>query len=236
MNLSKYQFGNTTEKQIMFRSNTVWFAPVVLTLVCTGPSVLPAYSAQSEYTFNANYEGIISLVDTIPPADILKFVTEAESSNAPFGLTNANQLHYALNTPDKVTITTVPNVFGLKDEPDGFLSLFGTGSDKLFGTYSGTSKPNPGNLQTFSGTVNITGGEGRFLGAEGTLTFSGGLTYPRPSPIWFSLDGSFTTNGSSTEPTPVPEPSSILGLLVFGAFGAGSVLKRSQTKQKSKGF
>lgn len=33
--------------------------------------------------------------------------------------------------------------------------------------------------------------------------------------------------------TPVPEPSSIFGLLAFGAFGAASMLKRNQNKQKS---
>lgn len=34
--------------------------------------------------------------------------------------------------------------------------------------------------------------------------------------------------------TPVPEPSSVLGILAFGAFGAGWMLKRKQKKQKSQ--
>jgi hypothetical protein len=34
-----------------------------------------------------------------------------------------------------------------------------------------------------------------------------------------------------SEPTSVPEPASTFGLLAFGAFAAGSILKRKQKKQ-----
>jgi hypothetical protein len=33
------------------------------------------------------------------------------------------------------------------------------------------------------------------------------------------------------QPASVPEPASALGILAFGAFGAGSMLKRKQKKQ-----
>jgi hypothetical protein len=60
---------------------------------------------------------------------------------------------------------------------------------------------------------------------------NGGYTY-----------GSFTVEAVATsrlpvEPTPVesvPEPGSVLGILAFGAFGGGAVLKRKQ-QQKAKG-
>ncbi|HEY9872092.1 MAG TPA: choice-of-anchor L domain-containing protein [Candidatus Obscuribacterales bacterium] len=48
--------------------------------------------------------------------------------------------------------------------------------------------------------------------------------------VVFIQAGSFSTQ---PPPTSVPEPSSILGVLAFGTFGAGSLLKRKQQKKQA---
>lgn len=81
-------------------------------------------------------------------------------------------------------------------------------------------------FQTFSSTVPTTG----------TLTLGLGVTDVNDQIVNSGLlvDNISLQSSSSLIAEPIPEPSSILGLLIFGAFGAKAMLKRKQYLMKSK--
>lgn len=81
-------------------------------------------------------------------------------------------MNYAEFNPDTGVFTFGPDpaTFGLEGLPIGTLTLSGNGSDKLFGTVSGSVSVDFENLVgTGSSTITITGGAGRFNRAIGTL-------------------------------------------------------------------
>jgi hypothetical protein len=210
----------------MFRSHALWFFPVAISLGGFGLGAFPA-TAQTTYNFSANYTGTAETRFITP--DITEGVAETESTDAPFGLTQAQDLRYA-QLVDAATGAFIydsePKRFGLQDKPNGFFLLFGIGSDKLFGTLSGTGVIDFGNLtQTFSGPVTITGGEGRFSGANGTLFLSGSNIFSLNSTGILSRGG-FSLNGSFTTATTVPEPSTLPALVGLGMSGASVLLSR----------
>ncbi|WP_310482203.1 PEP-CTERM sorting domain-containing protein [Chamaesiphon sp. VAR_48_metabat_403] len=101
-------------------------------------------------------------------------------------------------------------------------------------------------LSTFGLLDGITGQAQ--MGASFTRTYSGGEAVytstnfdpSSPNNSWIkpeafglgTFDAAFTANLSSASAQPVPEPSSSLGLLVFGGFVAGKVLKRKKAQLK----
>jgi len=104
---------------------------------------------------------------------------------------------------------------------------------------------------SLTGTINPTGGT--LIGTVGEINTmvefkpfpSGGKVLAVADPYGFNIfqrpgDSLFNANNqkaylnfieSKTAGTPVPESSSALGVLVFGALGAGSVLKRKQQQK-----
>lgn len=113
--------------------------------------------------------------------------------------------------------------------PMGYISFEGDGLNKLFGTETAsiTQKTIDGVIYITSvGTINITGGEGIFAGASGTLTFLengiSGLPYIGST----NIQGTINIPEIST----VPEPSTLpwVGSLVL--LGLGAKLKRKLTK------
>lgn len=157
--------------------------------------------AQTTYQFEATYN-VESMGEPIQ-GDILRVGDKGESTNAPYGLTKVENSNYALFNPKTSNVIKVspdPATFGLKGEGflSGKLTLSGQGSDKLFGTETGTSTYDFENLVgSGSYTIIITGGEGRFRGAKGILKFSeASLLSPDPAaPIkgtWF-VTGAFQT-------------------------------------------
>lgn len=90
---------------------------------------------------------------------------------------------------------------------------------------TGTFRAETG-FQTFSSTVPTTG----------TLTLGLGVTDMNAQTVNSGLlvDKISLQSNSSLIAEPIPEPSSILGLLIFGAFGAKAMLKRKQYSMKSK--
>lgn len=79
-------------------------------------------------------------------------------------------------------------------------------------------------IETLDGTVNIIGGEGRFAGAQGSLSLGGTVeiqlepNVPEPTQV--------IVNGSFTVPQPVPEPNTLMTIISLGVTGAGVMLKR----------
>jgi|SRR5919202_5549938 hypothetical protein len=135
-----------------------------------------AIAQTTDYSFEATYN-IESLGEPIR-GDVLRVRETGESTSAPYGLTQLENRGYALFNPETSNVLKAdsdPEKFGLKGEdfPLGRLTFLGQGTDKLFGTATGSSTYDLDNLVgTGSDTITITGGEGRFSGAKGILKFS----------------------------------------------------------------
>lgn len=213
----------------MLRSHSVWLVPVALTLVGFGTSAAPA-TAQTTYPLSANYD-ITATADVLTPS-LQQISLSGSSADAQYGLTQVSSLAYSQTNflTGLFSFNTDPTTFGLQGLPSGSISFFGSGSDRLFGTESGTGLIDFANgifTVTSSGIVNLTGGEGKFRGATGTLTFS--QVQPLSLQPGVALTGTASVNGSFQ--IAVPEPSTSTTLLGMGAIAAGVLLcRRSRSK------
>ena len=155
----------------MFLLLATQLAPITFTLLGLELQSKSA-AAQTIYPFNATYTGENTLVPITE--NISKVTITASSTDAPYGLTNFVNTNYGLIDPSTGEVAFNPDAatFGLKDLPQGGLTFLGTESDKLFGNIIGNGKLDFQNLNgTATGNFNITGGEGRFVGATGIFTF-----------------------------------------------------------------
>jgi hypothetical protein len=209
--------------QMRLRSPTTWLIPVALTLVGFGLSFTPAI-AQTTYSFSANYDLLNGGSPLTPDFEYSEIYVSGQSTDAPFGLTELSGLTYLHDFGDGTFVAnTDPSVFGFPNLPVGSFLFESSSGDKLFGseTASGTV-----DLQTFAvenrGTITLTGGEGRFEGATGTLSFLEHGTRAVPYIGTFAVNGSFQVASSQT----VPEPRTDTVLLSIGAIGAGVLLYR----------
>ena len=200
----------------------VRLVPVALMLVGFGPSAAPAI-AQTAYTFSANYD--LSNSSTSIAPEVSEIYISGTSTDAPYGLAQLNGRIYLQSNfaTGELRANTDPTAFGLQGLPLGYLVLEGTGSDKLFGTETANGALD---LQTFrvtnNGTITLTGGEGIFSEATGTLSFSEvGALSPDPS---VPYRGQLSVNGSFEA---VPEPETETGMLVgMGIIGSAVLLRR----------
>ena len=199
----------------------IWLIPTI-TLLGLGAGSHEAI-AQTTYPFEATYNVEITNtpLDQTDTGIILKTITTGESADAPYGLTNVRSENYSSVDPDTGVITsdTDPATYNLEGFPVGSATLFGDGSDRVFGTLRSTVSDD-----TVSGTITLTGGEGRFIGATGTLNLSQtitsspdrtGVNAPIESPA--TISGSFQT---------VPEPSTNATLIGISMIGVGLLLRR----------
>jgi hypothetical protein len=201
---------------------TAWVFGVALTLVGFGSSVTKA-SAQTTYPFQATYNSEITTKETNIPL-VLDTTVIGESPDAPYGLTNLIIKNYSQVDPNTgvATYNSDPATFGLQNVPFGTLTLSGQGNDKLFGTNKGTAS-----LESGSGTISITGGEGRFRGATGTLDLFQTITSnPDPTGLTAPIISPATISGSFVVSQAVPEPKTDAMLVGIGVIGAGLVLRR----------
>ena len=201
---------------------TAWVFGVALTLVGFGSSVTKA-SAQTTYPFQATYNSEITTKETNIPL-VLDTTVIGESPDAPYGLTNLIIRNYSQVDPNTgvATYNSDPATFGLQNVPFGTLTLSGQGNDKLFGTNKGTAS-----LESGSGTISITGGEGRFRGATGTLDLFQTITSnPDPTGLTAPIISPATISGSFLVSQAVPEPKTDAMLVGIGVIGAGLVLRR----------
>lgn len=198
--------------------------PLALTTVSFGLNV-PKATAQTTYTFSSNYN-VSATSRAITPA-ISAVSISGESSDAPYGLATINghlysQVDFATGS---YRFNTDPTIFGLQDTPYGSI-VFGSGTNKLFGTDNATGLIDFGTLTArAAGTFTITGGEGMFSGATGTLSFSEvdtlSLDPAVPTRASSSVNGSFQV---------VPEPKNDVTLVGMGIIGAGVVLRQRRRK------
>lgn len=178
--------------------------------------------AQTTYPFEATYNAQISNtpLNQTNTEVISQTSVTGESANAPYGLTNLTINNYSsVNFATGVaTYDSDPAAFGLENLPLGTLTLSGQGSDKLFGTNRGTAS-----LEASTGTITITGGEGRFVGATGTLDISQTITSnPDPTGVNAPIISPGTISGSFQT---VPEPSTNATLIGISMIGVGFLLR-----------
>jgi hypothetical protein len=202
----------------MIRSYPVCLIPVALTLVGFGLSTTPAI-AQTTYSFSGNYDLLNGGEPITPDFSYSRVDVRGTSTDALYSLTKmigSTYLHDFGN--GEFIANTDPATLGFPDLPIGFFILEGRGEDKLFGTESSRGTYD---LETFKvsnrGTIVITGGEGRFKGATGTLFFDEVGTRGIPYIGKLSVNGSFQT---------VPEPRADTILVGMGVIGAGLLLRR----------
>lgn len=186
--------------------------------------------AQTVYPFNGNYD---TRIDIVPIDEELSQSIELATSSdpeAPYGLTQYEGLIYARTDPatGALNFDTNPATFGLPDLPSGYIVFEGEGTDnKLRGTATATATLDRENLTGVgSGTLTITGGEGIFTGATGTLDFTQ-VDRLNPDPNVLSLEGDAVITGSIET---VPEPGSVGTLAGVSAIGAGLLLHRQRQK------
>ncbi len=210
----------------MLKLHSVWLVSTAFTLLSFGS--IASVSAQITYPFQANYDTEIRLTPTSVPY-LYKADGSGESNDAPYSLTNFRLGDYAQIDPETggVTYGPDPAVFGLEGLPlDTTVTLFGNGPSKLFATNNGTISPD----HIGSGTITLTGGEGMFISATGTLDLFEKIT-PIPNPdgsinlleAQISISGSFQT---------VPEPRTNATVVGITAIGAGFLLHSRRNSRK----
>ncbi|OKH32803.1 hypothetical protein NIES2101_40410 [Calothrix sp. HK-06] len=202
-----------------YSSYTAKLVSVALTLVGFGLGA--EARAQTTYQFEpTTYDSAITttLLQQNPTAIILDTNVTGQSGNAPYGLTNLTIKNYSSVNPATgvVAYNSDPATFGLQNLPLGTVSLFGSGNDKLFGTNRGTVS-----LESGSGTITITGGEGRFSGATGSLNLFQTITSnPDPTGLTAPIISPATISGSFQISQTVPEPKTDAALVCVLALGA----------------
>jgi hypothetical protein len=216
------------------RSQIKWLIPVALTYLSIG-SNLQSAAANTIFPFNVDYETEVTITP-IPNSDVVKASVTGTNSNAPYGLTNFISENYSLINPQTGvgTFSADPIDLGLDPAVFPFLTdeFFGSGDDKLFGFSKITALFDFQNFTVSGeGSINITGGAGRFTGANGTLSFTeNGDFDPNPTaPIL----GEAIIKGSFQVPHQIPEPTTTFGLAA-GVVGASLFLRRKKSKATLK--
>ncbi len=217
--------------QLMLRSHSLWLVPVAVTLAVFEPDAKKAI-AQIPYEFEAVYNTESTSRQIAP--NISEVTVLGASADAPYGLTNLESMSYVQLDPDTGVSTFVPDAaaFGLEGLPLLTDKLFGSGDNSLIGTSTGTAVTDTENLTaSVSGTLTITGGEGIFTEATGTLSLSEDLDLTLSPDPTAPLIGEALLSGTIEA---VPEPEAGIGTLsAIGALGVGFLLRRRSCRVAS---
>lgn len=214
----------------MLRSFTSWLILGVFASIGFGSGIESA-KAQTFYTFEATYD-VLSTSEPITQ-DVSSTTLSGESTNSPFGLSRVSGLTYSQVDPatGNFRFNTNPVNFGLEDLPPGSVTLFGDGDNKLFGTNNATGTIDFANLTgTAENTFTITGGEGLFENAAGTLILQ--------EVYQISLDPNVPTIANSTangtievtSTQKVSEPNNTFALIGIGMIVTTFLLRRRSKK------
>ena len=210
----------------MLSLHAIWLTSVAVTLLGFGLGDAKAM-AQAQYPFETVQEYETSFIPIT--GNISQVTNIGVSVDEPYGLTNLENTNYSEFDPDTgvITFNSDPTTFGLEGLPVGSVTFFGQGEDNLFGTISGTATLDFQNLVgTGSGTIAITGGSGRFSGANGILTFFENSTVSSdptaPLRAQAIVSGSFDVLPVET----VPEPKAPTALVSMGLIGIGMLLRK----------
>ena len=208
---------------LMLRSQRVWLVPVALTVLGFGGAT--KVSAQTTYPFSGYYDTTV-IVKPIT-SDISQVMESGESTDAGYGLNQYKGLTYSQtnSTTGELSFNIDPTTFGLQDLPVGYIK-FGSGTNKLFGTSDAYTKIDFENLTSAGyGTVAITGGEGIFKNASGTLLFTETDKISQDGNN-FVLRGLSLVSGPIETLQTVPEPGNTTTLIGLGVIGCSFLLRR----------
>jgi hypothetical protein len=231
--LPKLTFLTKGKNPMILRSSAGWLVPVAITLLSIGTGAKRAV-AQVTLPFETVYE-IQDISREIAPG-VLEVNLLGESADAPYGLTNITTLTYSRLDPNTgmFTFSADPAAVGLEGLPFGMAMLFGSTNDRLFGNSGGSGVIDFESFSvTDSGTINITGGSGRFRGATGTLNFSG-KAFLSPEPNAPSRGQALVSGTIQVSPSQtVPEPNNTTAVTGMGVIGAAFLLHRQRHKAVS---
>ena len=207
---------------MVLRSLNIWLFPLVFTSIniCLNAAIA---TAQTIYPFTGNYRTTVNIQ---PISGNVSQVSEiGVSDDAPYNLGRYDGLTYSvIDAQGNLTFNNNPQVFGVQGFPLGYI-VFGSGTNKLFGTSDASAEVNFDNLTAKgSGIVNITGGEGIFKNATSTLLFSEEDIVNLGSII--TLNGLASVKGSIEVSQEVPEPTTITPLIGIGLAGIGFFVRR----------
>lgn len=211
----------------MYCFNAAWLRliPVALTILGFGSSVQSAF-AQTTYSFDTVYDTVVTL--TPITADVSQALVLGVNPNAPYGLTNFKSFNnYSRIDPTTGNLVFVQDAskFGLSGLPIGGEEFSGNGADKLFGNSTATASFDFANNILFgTGIINITGGAGKFSGANGTINFT--EIEPLNSDPTAPLKGQAFLKGSFQTPQQVPEPGTNTALIGIGMIAVGLRYKK----------
>lgn len=218
----------------MLHLRITWLIPLAFTLVGFG-SITKSATAQTTYPFEAVYDTEVSLIPIPNRSNVFQVFVSGTNPDAPYGLTNFTSTNnYSQLDPGTGVLTFGPDpaTLGLEG-PFGRDEFFGSSDDSLFGSSSATALLDFQNLTlSGSGTVNITGGTGRFSGAIGTLNFfENDQLNPDPTA---PTRGRAILSGFFQVPEKVPEPRTNLALVGIGVTGAGFLLRQRRLRSAGK--
>ncbi|KAB8319539.1 hypothetical protein SD81_011935 [Tolypothrix campylonemoides VB511288] len=218
----------------MLHSRITWLIPLAFTLVGFGSSIKSA-TAQTTYPFEAVYDTEVTLIPIPNRSNLFEVFVSGTNPDAPYGLTNFTSTNnYSQLDPATGVLTFGPDpaTLGLEG-PFGRDEFFGSSDDSLFGSSSATALLDFQN-RTLSGTgtVNITGGTGRFSGAIGTLNFfENDELNPDPTA---PTRGRAILSGFFQVPEKVPEPRTNLALVGVGLTWTGFLLRQRRLRSAGK--
>ena len=198
----------------MLRIYTAWLIPIAFTLGTLAE--VKSASAQTTYPFDTVYDTVVTL--TPITKDVSQALVLGVNPDAPYGLTNFKSFNnYSRVDPATGNLVFVQDAskFGLSGFPIGGEEFSGNGADKLFGNSTATATFDfPNNILSGTGTINITGGAGKFSGANGTLNFT--EIEPLNLDPTAPLKGHAFLKGSFQTPHQVPEPATNTALIGIG--------------------
>lgn len=203
------------------RSHTSWLVPLALTVVSFCSSAARA-TAQSIFPFTGNYSTTVNIQPITEK--VSRVVETGESLDAAYGLNKYDGLTYSVTDANgNLSFNNNAEAFGLQGYPLGYI-VFGSGTNKLFGLGDASAAVNLENLTAKgAGVVNITGGEGIFENATGTLLYSEDDQVILGQNV--SLRGQALVSGS-IQSQKVPEPGNTTTLLSIGAIGVNFLRRR----------
>ncbi len=215
----------------IFAVNT-WLVAAVVSVTSIGMSWQKS-NAQTVFNFDTFYDTEVTLQPT--PSGLTKASITGSNPNAPYGLTNFTSTNYSQFNPTTGTFTFVPDAaqFGVQGLPVGMDMYFSSNGDKLFGLSNATAVIDSANgVLNGSGTVTITGGEGRFVGATGLFNFT--ETEPLNEDPTAPLKGRAFLKGSFQIPKTVPEPRTDMGLVSVGLIAITFLMRQYKYTVKQK--
>lgn len=166
---------------------------------------------EGAYKFEADYD-LQNTFTLLPNSNVFEVLISGTDPNAAYGFTKiTGRIYGTIDQTGKGTFNSDPTVFGITDKEQGFVALETANGDRIVGTDIANSQINFQNSKVnASGKVTLTGGEGKFKGAVGTIDLAElGNFDPDPSKpyiahlktsVSFKADGK-TSSFNGSDPT-----------------------------------